>query len=116
MVDRVGALRPIVALAAAAAALGAVAPGAYGARAWDSPMELSASRTDAWVGKEVPSLSVMPDGTAVAAWREGEFDSSVVKVVEKPRDAPALPTQQLGGGFNPPSVATSLDGRAYVAW
>jgi hypothetical protein len=115
MVDLVGALRPVLALAAVAA-LAAAAPTAYGARAWDSPLELSAAGADAWVGKEVPSLSVMPDGTAVAAWREGDLDNSVVKVVEKPRGAPALPTQQLGGGFNPPSVATTIDGRAYVAW
>ncbi|MFL5755708.1 MAG: PKD domain-containing protein, partial [Chloroflexota bacterium] len=42
--------------------------------------------------------------------------TSVVKIVEKPPGAEALPTQQLGGGFNPPSVATTVDGRAYVAW
>jgi hypothetical protein len=107
--------RAIVALAISVG-LGAAAPAAYGARAWNPPLQLSSPGADAWVGKEVPSLSVMPDGTALTAWREGDLDTSVVKVVEKPPGAPALPTQQLGGGFNPPSVATTLDGRAYVAW
>src|SRR4051812_10009072 len=96
--------------------VGVAAPSAYGARAWDAPLELSSPGSDAWIGKVVPSLSVLPDGTAIAAWHEGDYQSSVVKVVEKPAGAPALPTQELGGGFNPPSVATSVDGRGYVAW
>jgi hypothetical protein len=114
-VANVEARRGLLAIALLVA-LGAAAPAAYGARAWDSPLELSSPGADAWVGKAVPSLSVTPDGTAVTAWREGEIDSSVVKVVVKQAGAAALPAQQLGGGFNPPSVASTIDGRAYVAW
>src|SRR4051812_38763461 len=110
-----GAPRSILVLAAVFG-LGVAAPPAFAARAWDSPLELSTPGADAWVGKEVPSLSVLPGGTAIAAWREGDDKSSVVKVVDKPLGAAAPPAQDLGGGFNPPSVATTLEGRGYVAW
>lgn len=99
-------------------ALGALAPtAALAARAWRAPLTLSAPGADAWVGKEVPSLSVLPNGTAVTAWAEGNQDgSSAIKVLEKPVDAPPVGPQTLGGGANPPSVATTANGRGYVAW
>jgi hypothetical protein len=98
------------------ALLAVLAPAAYGARAWQAPLELSAPGADAWVGKQVPSLAVGPDGRVVVAWREGEGDSAAVKVVEKPRAEPSTDPQLLGAGTNPPSVATTPLGRAYVAW
>jgi hypothetical protein len=103
-------------LVVVALAMAALAPPAYAARAWNPPLELSAPGADAWVGKPVPALSVMPNGTAVTAWREGTGTTSAVKVAEKPLDGPATEAQTLGGGDNPPSVATTADGRAYVAW
>jgi hypothetical protein len=108
--------RLLAALAVAAGLAAALSPAAWAARSWHPPLALSAPGADAWVGKEVPSLSVMPNGTAVTAWREGDRDSSIIKVLEKPIGAPAIGPQKLGGGFNPPSVATTLDGHAYVAW
>jgi hypothetical protein len=110
-------VRALIAVAVVVMSVLAVAAApAQGARAWRAPLELSAPGADAWIGKEVPALSVMPNGTAVTAWREGTADSSAVKVLEKPPGAAPVGPQTLGGGANPPSVATTLDGRAYVAW
>jgi hypothetical protein len=110
--------RTAIGLAAliAVTAVAAFAPAAHAARAWRAPLQLSAAGADAWIGKEVPSLAVMSDGTTVAAWREEDGDKSAVKVLEKPLGAAAGAPQTLGGGMNPPSVATTLTGKAYVAW
>src|SRR4051812_9427479 len=98
---------------AALIAVAAFAPAVHAARAWRAPLQLSAAGADAWIGKEVPSLSVMSDGTTVAAWREEDGDRSAVKVLEKPAGATSGEPQTLGGGMNPPSVATALTGKAY---
>jgi PKD domain-containing protein len=112
----VGGMRGLTASVVALAVLCAFAPDSQAARTWHPPIELSAPDADAWIGKVVPSLSVMADGTAISTWVEGDRDSSAVKVAEKPLGAPLAPAHTLGGGWNPPSVATTLDGRAYVAW
>src|SRR3954452_3250387 len=103
-------------LALCALFVAALAPPALAARAWQPPLELSAPGTDAWIGKTVPSLSVLPNGTALAVWREGTDTESAVKVVQKPLEGPPTEPQTLGGGANPPSVATTDNGRAYFAW
>ncbi|HEX8067114.1 MAG TPA: PKD domain-containing protein [Thermoleophilaceae bacterium] len=104
----------LLVLALASAAL--ACPSAWAARSWQPPIELSAPGADAWVGKPVPALSVLPTGEAIVAWREGGEDGWTVKAAEKPRGGSLIGPQVLGGGADPPSVATAADGSGYVAW
>src|SRR3954447_15611235 len=89
---------------------------ALAARVWQPPARLSAPGADAWIGKEVPSLAEGPGGRVIVAWREGARDASAVKVAEKPLVGPPTSPVVLGAAANPPSVAATASGRAFVAW